>query len=68
MTFVPSYDILDRGTDQKILLFQPQLLSRISRIIRVQDTSDILSPLPGFKSIIVLGSIEGVEVKLIERQ
>jgi hypothetical protein len=61
----PKY-ILDGGRDEQILLFESQLLSRIGRIVGVQNAGNVLGTLSGFKSVVVLASVEGVEVKLIE--
>jgi len=44
---MPSQDILDGSRDQKVLLLESQLLPSFGRVVGVQHTGDILSPLPG---------------------
>ena len=50
------------------MLLEPQFFASFSRVIRIENTSDILCPLPSLKSIIVLSSIKCKKVKFIKRK
>ena len=66
--FVSSDDVLESGADQQVLLLESQFLPGISRVIRVQHTSDVLCSLPGFQGVVILTSVEGIEIEFIQRQ
>lgn len=63
---MPSHDVLECRRDQQILLLEPQLLSCISRIIRVKHTGDVLCSLPGFQGIKVFSFVESIEIELVK--
>lgn len=68
MGLMPTQDILYGGRYEKILLFESQLLASISRIVRVEDTCNVLSSLSRLQCIVVLSSVECEQIELIERQ
>ena len=62
---ISTDDVLKRGCAEEVLLLQTELFSAWSRVIRIEDTSDILSGLTLSDSSKVVTRIERVKVEFI---
>lgn len=65
---MPTDNVLDCGRDQQIFLFQSQLLALFRRIIRIENTGNIFGLLPTFQCFLVLSTVEGNKIELIDRE
>lgn len=67
LTPKPPQNILQRRTNPKVLLFQPQLFSLPSRVIRVEDFRDVLSLLRRLNGRFVVTGVEGLKIESRDR-
>ncbi len=67
VSLVSTDDVLQRGWDEQVLLFQSQLLSLICRIVGVEHAGNVLRLLSGLQCLVVIATVECHKVELIDR-
>ena len=63
-----SKDVLQRSGDEQILLFESELLAGFGGVVGIEHTGDVLSTLSCLECVVVLSSVEGVKIELVEGQ
>ena len=63
--FESADDVMQRGSTEEILLLQSELLTLLTRVIRVEATCNVLGRLTLTNSTEVVTLVELVEVKFI---
>lgn len=63
-----SQDILKSSRNEQILLFESELLAGFGGVVGIEHTGDVLSTLSCLECVVVLSSVEGVKIELVEGQ